>query len=45
MKDKRLFFGCFAKSLLISLLLWGVAMGAMLWDNHQWSWKDIISQR
>lgn len=45
MKDKRLFFGCFAKSLLISLLLWGVAMGAMLWVNHQWSWEDIISQR
>lgn len=45
MKNKRLFFGCFAKSLLISLLLWGVAMGAMLWVNHQWSWEDIISQR
>ena len=45
MKDKRLFFGCFAKSLLISLLLWGVAMGAMLRVNHQWSWEDIISQR
>ena len=45
MKDKRLFFRCFAKSLLISLLLWGVAMGAMLWVNYQWSWEDIISQQ
>ncbi len=45
MKDKRLFFGCFAKSLLISVLLWGVAMGAMLWLNYRWSETDIISQQ
>ena len=45
MKDKRLFLKCFGKSLLISLLLWGAAMGAMLWINHQWSSEDILSQR
>ena len=45
MKDKRLFFGCLAKSLLISVLLWGVAMGAMLWLNYRWSQEDIISQQ
>lgn len=45
MKDKRLFFRCFAKSLLISLLLWAAAMGAMRWVNHRWSWEDIISQQ
>ena len=45
MKDKRLFFRCFAKSLLVSLLLWGVAIGAMLWVNYQWSSEDILSQR
>ena len=45
MKDKRLFLRCFGKSLLISLLLWGAAMGAMLWINHQWSSEDILSQQ
>ena len=45
MKDKRLFLKCFGKSLLISLLLWGAAMGAMLWVNHQWSSEDILSQQ
>lgn len=45
MKDKRLFFGCFAKSLLISMLRWGAAMGAMLWLNYRWSQEDIIRQQ
>ena len=45
MKDKRLFFGCFAKSLLISVLLWGAAVGAMLWLNYRWSQEDIIRQQ
>lgn len=45
MKDKRLFLKCFGKSLLISLLLWGAAMGAMLWVNYQWSSEDILSQQ
>ena len=44
MKDKRLFFKCFARSLGISLLLWGAAMAALIWVNYQWCREDVAVQ-
>lgn len=44
MKDKRLFFKCFARSLGISLLLWGAAMAALVWVNYQWCREDVAVQ-
>ena len=44
MKDKRLFFKCFARSLGIFLLLWGAAMAALIWVNYQWCREDVAVQ-
>ncbi len=45
MKDRRLFFGCFVKSMGVFFLLWVVAMIAVIGLNSRWSQEEIAREK
>lgn len=45
MRDKRLFFGCFAKTMCIFFLLWIVAMIAVIGVNSRWSQEEVEREK